>query len=35
LAAGTGGSAGPYVHYEIHFYGIPVDPQQYMLPTLE
>jgi murein DD-endopeptidase MepM/ murein hydrolase activator NlpD len=35
LAGGTGGSAGPYVHYEIHFYGVPVDPQQYMLPTLQ
>ena len=31
-AGGTGGSIGPYVHYEVHLYGVPVDPQRYMKP---
>jgi murein DD-endopeptidase MepM/ murein hydrolase activator NlpD len=35
LAGSGGGGAGPYLHYEIHFYGVPVDPRQYMLPTLQ
>jgi murein DD-endopeptidase MepM/ murein hydrolase activator NlpD len=35
LAGGTRGSAGSYVHYELHFYGVPVNPRQYMLPSLQ
>ena len=27
-AGGSGRSAGPYVHYEVQFYGVPVDPQK-------
>lgn len=27
-AAGSGRSIGPYVHYEVHFYGVPVNPQK-------
>jgi murein DD-endopeptidase MepM/ murein hydrolase activator NlpD len=34
-AGGTGRSAGPYVHYEVHFYGVPVDPQKSLTSFLQ
>lgn len=34
-AAGTGRSTGPYIHYEVHFYGIPIDPRKPLTSFLQ
>lgn len=34
-AGGSGRSSGPYVHYEVQFYGVPVDPQKSLTAFLQ